>query len=233
MNRSFGSEDIDMTAKTCEFLSVLLNEKPTEAFVEQLRKNGAEFRARHEVPNGKGPLDEGICQMFQYVEATKDKTVLEVSRELAVSWTRIFRGIAPGYSPLPPCEAFYVADGNQEVQLKIFLELTKEYSTSGLVVDAMCVHRPDYVGVEMAFVHSFLKQEAAFLKEKDFTKAQECRESCRRFAANHLENWFPLFCKEAEKYSDSGFYQGLLISLAGFVSMLARGEEDMSSTCVH
>jgi len=233
MNRSFGSEDVDMTAKTCEFLSVLLNEKPTEAFVEQMRKNSAEFRGCHEMSNSKKPLNEGICQMFKYVEATKGQAVSEVSLELAVGWTRIFRGIASGYSPLPPCEAFYVAEDSQEDQMKIFLELTEEYSASGIAVDAMCLQRPDYIGVELAFVHHLMMQEANFLKEEDFSKAQECRASYRRFAAEHLENWFPLFCREAEKYADSGFYKGLLMSLPEFVSMLARGEEGNSSTCVH
>jgi len=233
MNRSFGSEDFDMTAMTCEFLSVLLNEKPTEAFVEQMRKNSAEFRGRHEMPNSKTPLNEGICHMFKYVETTKEQTASEVSRELAVGWTRLFRGVAPGYSPLPPCEAFYVAEGSQEDHVKIFLELTDEYSARGLIVDAMSLHRPDYVGVELAFVHHLMTQESNFLKEEDFSKAQECRESYCRFAAIHLENWFPLFCREAEKYADSGFYKGLLMSLSEFVSMLARGEEDMSSTCVY
>ncbi|MFA6808155.1 MAG: molecular chaperone TorD family protein [Eubacteriales bacterium] len=204
---------------TCGFLSMLLNKKPSEELIEHLRKNCLETLPSTTDENNNDGLTQGSSLILKYIEETKEEHLAEVAQELAVDWTRLFRGIAPGYGPLPPYEAVYIGKDSQERCTQIFLELNKEYSLHGLSVDCSC-SRPDYVGVQVAFLHYLCKHEIELLNQENYKEAQKIKTYYTKFATEHLDKWIVVFCKEAEKYAKTDFFKGLLKFLPEFVLKL-------------
>ncbi|MHB8076291.1 MAG: molecular chaperone TorD family protein [Desulfosporosinus fructosivorans] len=129
--------------------------------------------------------------MFQYIEETRTKPSREIAQDLAVDWTRIFRGVAPGYGPPPPYEAVYIGEDNQENSIKVLLEMTKEYSSLGLFTNCQ-YSRLDYAGIQLAFLHHLCSQEIKLLEGGNQTEAIKYKSHYSRFAAEHLGKWTAL-----------------------------------------
>ena len=99
-------------------------------------------------------LAKGLSLMGACLSKTVDDTHVEA---LMVDWTRLFRGVAPDYGPLPPFESMWRKEDG------ILETLAGIYAAHGVSVDGGITTMPDYIGVELAFI-SFLLENG---KERD------------------------------------------------------------------
>src|SRR5512140_324291 len=89
-------------ANMYSFLATLLNERPDTALIENLKMAGGEFIcALANEASLTGSAAEGFQAMAKFVEENKSLPEQQVRQDLAVDWTRLFRGLSPAYSPMP------------------------------------------------------------------------------------------------------------------------------------
>lgn len=135
----------------------------------------------------------------------------EVSKEgteqsLQVDWTRLFRGVAKGYSPLPPYESVYKEGLLQGPTAKSVARL---YATNGVGLPNTSKELPDYIGVEFKFMSTLASKEAEAWCA-DASKAEQLIEGQLLFAREHLQAWVPRFCDEAQKFARTDFYRAAI-----------------------
>lgn len=124
---------------------------------------------------------------------------------LQVEWTRLFRGVAKGYSPPPPYESVYkegVLGG------KVSQTVADAYARSGISVSSASTELPDFIGVEFKFMSTLADKEAKAWGS-DPEEARLLIEAQRQFAADHVRPWVPRFCEKARKLAETDFYRAV------------------------
>lgn len=199
------------------FLAAVLNQRPDADFVDRLREVGeASFLRALEVEGLAPQAVAGIEKMAAFVRDSAPRSAAEVELDLAVDWTRLFRGVQPGYGPPPPYEAEYrqgVRDANRFLQL-----LRREYASFGASLDASAGNRPDYLGLELAFLSFLASNEAEKWKAGEDEEARSLAGGANNFLHNHLGAWVGAYCEKALPEARTDFYRGYLMVLQSILN---------------
>ncbi len=203
-------------AQQADFLTYLLNEVPTPAFVERMRSNMAEWEQNDRDMPG---------DMARYLRNTASRRADDIALELARDWTRLFRGVGSGtrFHLPPPYEACYTGWEGSGASARLFLELQNIYAKAGLSC-AQHGSRPDYVGVMLAFVSLLWRKELA--GNISLQTAAEFSLLRERFERDHLQPWVSDFCRRAAPYAETLFYRGVLEELAAFADQCPEGIQE-------
>ncbi len=158
-------------------------------------------------------LKSGIDYVKSYIAGMESKSSEALLNELSVDRTRLLR--APGDRNLkPPYEGLYQNDkytGASVLQLKNF------YREAGLLPDEAVTEPPDYLCVELDFMHQLCHRESEqWLSGANGTATLAIEE---RFLREHLGSWVGEFCAQAEKYASTDFYRGFLAILDAFIAI--------------
>ena len=91
----------------------------------------------------------------------------EFAEAVSVEFTKLFRGVKPGYSPLPPYESVYRDEAG-----RVFSELTvyvhQEYRRFGLDLSSGLENEPPYhISFEHEFMYLLCRREAEALENND------------------------------------------------------------------
>lgn len=206
-------------ANVFSFLATLLNECPDFAFVDKLRATGGDFIAGLGKESGfPEEVAAGFRDMAKYVEETKNEPKPTVQQDLAVDWTRVFRGVSPDYSPTPPYEACYADAMITEMQL--IQTVNHLYLANGLMISSDYNNRPDYIGLEFSFLAHLAEAEAQAWDEDNAELAESYQETGRAFLREHL-GWVEKYVTRAMDYAKTGFYRGFLRLCRGVVAEAA------------
>lgn len=151
-----------------------------------------------------------------YFEAKGDGPIDDLLQELSIDWTRLFRGVSPGYGPPPPYEGVYrEADG---VGVETIQAIERIYSKHGLVISDGRHDRSDYLGYELNFVEFLCEQIAKAIDTNDEEEAERYRNELDHFMADHLSTWVGDFCKQAVDQAKTPFYSAVLMMLNETIS---------------
>jgi TorA maturation chaperone TorD len=146
-----------------------------------------------------------------YFQENKSIPMEKLVQDLAVDWTRLFRGVSQRYGPPPPYEGVYRK--KDEVGAEIILEVKRIYSEHGLSISDEGRDRFDYLGYELDFM-KYLSEHVALAIERGQKKEEEnYRDAFCRFMSQHLSTWVGDFCAQAAKYTQTPFYSGVLMLL--------------------
>jgi TorA maturation chaperone TorD len=130
----------------------------------------------------------------------------QVEQELAVDWTRLFRGLRPGYGPPPPYEGVYLGgDGLQAIQA-----VARFYHSHGLGPADGAGNRPDYIGLELDFLRHACEQQAGALEKGETGEAEKWQEVEESFLEEHTGKWIGAYCERAIAEARTDFYRGTL-----------------------
>ncbi len=196
-------------ASVYSFMATLLNERPDETFVKNLKAAGGDFIcALAEEAGLTGGLAQAFRDMAKYVEEKRSRPGHEVQQDLAVDWTRLFRGVSPAYSPMPPYEASFMGDGTNDVQL--IQGVDQLYRSNGLTISNDYNDRPDYIGLEFSFLQYLAEAEAQAWQNGDADLACSHQEAAKAFLRQHLGAWINTFTAPAMRFAKTGFYHGFL-----------------------
>lgn len=85
------------------FLANILNNQPNEMILAELYQssNKGSFLEKKESPYQLISL---------YLKNNQNKPTAELLQELAIDWTRLFRGVSPSYGPQPPYAGVYYSE---------------------------------------------------------------------------------------------------------------------------
>lgn len=219
------------------FLAALYNQRPDEDFVKNLKGFSADqFRHVFGEEGVSEPVTEGLRAVSRYIASIQDRPVQDIEEELAVDWTRLFRGVQPDYGPTPPYESVYLASGKEDQhQMTLILsELMSIYRQERVVLDQVNANRPDYLGLEFGFLGFLSEKETRARLQGDDQAADEYARKAEKFLRDHPGRWAAEFCKEAERYAETDFYRGVIEITRGVVSEFSTPgfEEDLNQSTV-
>ncbi len=161
-------------------------------------------------------MRSGARLMLECLRSWPASDMVGLSEALGVERTRLYRGLAPDYGPPPPFEAAWTGRGKPVNA--ILRELARFYRRSGLSVAANQTERPDSISVELAFQRQLVLREEEAWRRGTPKAAEESLQLQLAFLTDHLAEWTPRFIEEALPQAKTGFYQGHLTMLRGFLA---------------
>ncbi len=127
---------------------------------------------------------------------------------LTRDFTRLFRGVRPGYGPKPPYESLY--RGEKAVMGDIAAEVKKSYKEAGLSLDkGFRGEPPDHIAFELFFMGHLHLLEAALREEGKRDEAAKVAAQREAFLAGHISQWIPAYCDAIEAEAKEDFYKGI------------------------
>lgn len=210
-------ESVRYRAGMYGFLASLFNQRVSAQFVRRLKGGGvdiilADVNSENLLPD----IRQGVNAIVRFVQYAGNLTDKEVEQELAVDWTRLFRGVSPKYGPPPPYEGIYLEGGGGTE--KIMQDVCRYYSENGLTINETFQNRPDYIGIELDFLNYLSEREVNAMESGNDNRASECQRAARMFLLEHLGKWCGKFCDLAVIHAKTDFFRGLLNVTKGVVS---------------
>jgi TorA maturation chaperone TorD len=208
-DKSEAMADAEARAGMYSFLANLFNQRPDLELVERLCELGPDgFDTVTDEEDVSPEIERGLQEMASYISATEEMQIGEVEQDLAVDWTRLFRGVSPGYGPPPPYEGVYSEGAsNPSEVLQAIMRTYHEYSVD---VDEEAGNRPDYIGIELDFLRHLCQSEAEAWAQGQERAALDHRAAQRKFLVNHLGRWAEKFCQHAVEEAKTDFYRGFI-----------------------
>lgn len=197
-------------------LAAFINQRPDLKFLNNLRAAGIhqflEVFIEQETPSR---TQHGLHELGKFLEDTLNMDDEELTNELSVEWTRLFRGLRPGYGPKPPYA--YLHQKSRLTELEYLRKISEIYSQNGAEIEPSQANRPDFLGIQLSFL-SFLYHSASDAYQQELiSSASQIEKSARDFITFEFAPWVLAFCQEAEPQAKSGFYHGFLDILQGQV----------------
>lgn len=129
-------------------------------------------------------------------------------KDLAGEFTKLFRGVRPGYGPKPPYESLY--RGEKTVMGDIAGEVKRRYREAGLSLEARFKGEPpDHISFELFFLSHLHLLEQELRNERKGQDADEIAAQRRSFVNEHASRWMPAFCDVIIEAADTTFYKGV------------------------
>ena len=180
------------------------------------------------LPKGSlvAPTLRSAVEAFQSCRPDFAKDGTELS--LQVEWTKLFRGVARGYSPPPPYESVY-KDGMLSGPATV--AVCDAYAKNGIGLSKDSTELPDFIGVEFKFMATLAAKEADTWKA-DATGARRLIGAQKEFATEHMRPWIPRFCEKAKKLAKTEFYRSaidVIRSVSEWDAKLLEGIEETAS----
>lgn len=201
--------------KAFEFLARIVNYPPDKKNIHELQ---VLFSETSNTQNNF-EIHPAYKTIAAYFTSKKDVVMDDLLQELSVDWTRIFRGISPGYGPPPPYEGVYRNNGG--VGAELIQKINKEYMNQGLVISGNRRDRPDYLGYELDFLQFLCEQLAKAAENNQKKEEDNYRKVFINFVSEHLSTWVGNFCAKAEKHVQTSFYSAVLMLLNDTISDVA------------
>jgi TorA maturation chaperone TorD len=234
MNRKGFLELAEAREKIYRFLSSMFLQVPNMELVEKLTSK--EFTSFLNYLTEKcetiNEMKDGLEKIKNFIETSRKKSKEELCEELAVIYTRLFRGIKRGYSPPPPYESVY-REG--KVMGESTIKVMRKYAQGHAEVLGFHKERiPDSIELELGFMSFLCSKEVKAWKNGDQKEVLKYLEMEKSFLENHILQWFPKFCKEAERIckeigKEADFYLGVIRMTRNFTSF----DRDLSQMIIN
>ncbi|MDG7007432.1 MAG: molecular chaperone TorD family protein [Nitrososphaerota archaeon] len=200
-----------------DFLAILCI-KPSAQTVGSLMKRSVNLAGR--------TAPKALKEAMVGLQSSRPDLSSDGELALQVDWTRLFRGVAKGYSPPPPYESVYKEGllGGPTSQA-----VARIYATNGLGLSDKSNEMPDYIGVEFKFM-STLASEESKAWGSDPSKAVKIIEDEKRFVQERMRQWIPRFCGEAKKLAKTEFYRSVADVIRSILDWDAQLIESIDET---
>lgn len=206
----------EMRSKVYMLLSMFYTERPRPELVMKLRSHEFISGLKNVMREDEGKINDAINIFEAFINSINDQSETDVAENLAVDFTRLFRGIKKGYGPPPPYESVY--RGEDRVMGKWTEEVLKRYSEAGIGMD-MLDELPDYIGIELKFLALLSYREAEAWKGNNIPAATKFLKYQQEFMDSHIHKWIPAFCSLVEEEARTSFYKGVALLTTGFIEI--------------
>ena len=175
------------------FLGTLLQNEPSSTSMDTLKREGLfealPYAQTHEL------VQKGQLEISQWLNSDADHVM-----DARCDYMRLFAGI--GNSAVRPWGSFYMSNERLSFQAQT-LKIREVYKRHGLELVLKNQEPDDHIGYELEFL--------AYLTEQD--KMAEALD----FINVYMNPWLFKWLASVEKYSSTGYYQGLAKIVAGGV----------------
>ena len=214
-------------ANAYRVLANAYNQRPDAALVIHIKALEREFFNQFLRGDDLNPdVQEGISEISTFVMQIKDQPEKTVEQSLLVDWTRLFRGLQPGYGPKPPFEGVYL--GEDENDLKALESVARFYSKHGVAPAENAGNRPDYIGLELGFLQFLCEQQAEAWEKGDEKQARESHLAEQDFLKDHLGRWGAIFCARVIEEAKTDFYRGFAHLTKGMIEEMVCTPQPIS-----
>ena len=202
---------------TYGFLASAYLKSPTDDHAKKLLEGGLTVDLKHPAiaHEESGDITDGFQILSRYIADSHGKSPRDLSEELAVEWTRLFRGVKRGYGPPPPYESVY--GEAQQTMGRPATEVSKLYAEAGAGLSKELHELPDYIGVELDSMRFMCAKEADAWSLSKIEESRSMLQLERRLLKEHLAAWVPKFCDVAFEEAKNGFYRAVLKITKGVV----------------
>ena len=212
-------EVAESRSKIYGFLSSVYIEVPSRNFVKTLLGEGVSSFLSI-LPSDIGlpqEIEEGLEDIQRFIKTSSDQAVEEVHQSLSVDYTRLFRGIMPGYGPPPPYESVY-RNGGRVLMGRSSVVVHRKYAAAGVCTPADYHEPPDYIGLELDFMRFLAEKEAESWRKEERDSALGYLNVERDFLDEHIIRWIPGFCDKVIYMAELDFYRGIARMTKGFIA---------------
>lgn len=156
--------------------------------------------------------DPAIRASFEAFLAACEGDRAKLQRSIAVDRSALFRATRRTAGPLPPCEGLYRTDRPARATMQ---DLNAFYARFGSGMAEDVRERPDYLGIELAFMAQLVGATIDAAPENGETEIG--LRAQREFVQRHLSLWAPSCCEELARNADTDAMRGLLALLRDFI----------------
>jgi TorA maturation chaperone TorD len=192
------------------FLGNFYIKKPDKTFIKELKSKIRKIEKR-----SAGDLRESLAIVEDSLQGSNME---ELSIQLMIEFTRLFRGIKKGYGPPPPYESIY--RGERRVIGQVTLDVMQMYQNANFVFsDAYYTGPLDYLGVELQFMAFLCQSEMDAWKNNKDDEAKKYLELEKKFLKLHLLQIVPKFSRNVVQQATEKFYIGVVKLTERFTTM--------------
>lgn len=142
--------------------------------------------------------------------------------DLLLEYTRLF--IGPRHLLAPPYGSVHMEE-SRRLMGESTVSAVQHYLAAGVNMDAEQQDIPDHIAVELEFMGFLAAREVEALEAGSLEDAREWRVRQRRFLAEHLGSWVPVFAERLAEDTDSPYFLSLGRCTAAFVGEHAASLE--------
>lgn len=205
----------DDRAAAYRLLAWFLLAKPDESFIREMLAGGPDSWSTCNDPS-LASMRDGLLEIRDFLVGRQADDPEKLCLELAVQWTRLFRGVAPGYGPRPPYEAIYRRK-DAGAQAELLLDLGNLYRVAGVAISVDRIERPDHLGLELDLMGLLCSEESGFWSQGNSEEAAGRRGLQRRLLQEHLLPWVPAYCEVILREPGVPFYHGVMRALSALL----------------
>ncbi len=201
-------------------LAAFLNHRPDSEFLNNLRAAGIhQFLDTivEQIPPSK--IQTGLKELGAFLEDTLQENESKLTDQLGVDWTLLFRGLRPGYGPKPPYG--YLHQTMKLSEMAYLQRISGTYASFGAEIEPSQSNRPDYLGLQLAFLSFLYQQASRAYQQGNAEEAVRLETAAADFFTQELAPWVLTFCQEAQAHCKTRFYHGYLEILVGQIQELS------------
>ena len=214
-------------AKTYSTLATVFSQKPDRTLVSNLITTGPAFFAELVREMGSNrDAQKGVSEISQFVAEVKNSPIEDTELALQVDWTRLFRGVQPGYGPIPPYEGLYMNQGEND--LETMQAVAAFYSAYGVLPNEAAGNRPDYIGLELDFLRCTCEEQVEAWEKGDHELSDKWYSAEQNFVLMHLGRWGAAYCDRAIEEARTDFYRGFASLTKGLLQELAENPRPLT-----
>jgi len=199
-------------ANVYAFLADLFTRPPTKELLCQL-VGGRDNDQHSQLTDIFGPC-EGVTLIEQPLAQGITGSLIYT---LKLEFDALFR--VPGGRYTKPYESLSLVDHNGTGRIwgETTAAVKQCYTRAGIDAGANAGEIPDYIGLELAFMHHLCEREADARQRDDTDSVHEWMEMEQAFLQDHLTRWVDNLCTTLTRYTRSDFYRGLALIMPEFV----------------
>jgi len=199
------------------FLNIHFTHLPDERFSREMRGEGfrAALRGLERDHRVHPDIALGAGKMEAFFKETRDLDVRDLAERLGVDRTRLYRGVAPGYGPVPPYQALWTEKGEDLATL--LQRISRTYAEGGFAFREGVHERVDYIGIQLDYLEQLVLKEISAREAEEASAVRMALDRQKAFFGAHVSPWVPDFVSSALTCARTDFYRGHLHMLKGFV----------------
>jgi molybdopterin-containing oxidoreductase family molybdopterin binding subunit len=156
---------------------------------------------------------EALADIEEFIKLAQRVNIEETLTGVGVEYTRLFRGMKPGYGVCLPYESLY---RNGSSDLSVLQDVVKQYNEAGVKISDNCCERYDHLSVELNFISYLCKEITQASEAGEQNKVLNYLALKKKFL-QRLSEWVPTFCDKVIRTSTSKLLTGLVKLLKEFI----------------
>lgn len=197
-------------------LSNFYMQRPDEGFLRKIKSDEFARAIRDALSGDSSEMAHALEILDLFINSVRDIPESDVVENMAVNFTKLFRGIKKGYGPPPPYESVWRREGR--VMGEYTQKVLRMYSEADLGMD-ISDELPDYIGIELKFMSLLSWREKDAWNGSDINELKRVISLQSRFLNEHIMRWVPQFLNIMQKETDSAFYKAVAILTKGFLDI--------------